>query len=97
MKKLPKKFGGAKVMRGLGMKQKPYKRLSDKSLDDFNASGDLWIVLDDRALRDHSYATAFKIKEDAIRFARAEANGNVDQRVLRVTEQILVIATENDL
>lgn len=37
--------------------------------------------------------TVFKTRGDAIVYARAMAQGNVDQRVLKVTESTLVLST----
>ena len=101
LNKLPKKFRGAEVVRGLGMNSAKLDGLVErKSLDGFNAFHDMYIVVDDRCL-DDAYNTAdikaFKNRDAAIRYARALGNGNVDQRVLRVTEQVLVVATDNDL
>ena len=39
----------------------------------------------------------FSDKNTAIRFAQARAHGNVDHRVLRVPDQVLVVGTLNDL
>lgn len=36
-------------------------------------------------------------KKSKLPYAQALGNGNIDHRVLRVTEQTLVVATENDL
>jgi hypothetical protein len=97
--KLPKKFRGATVVRGLGMKADKYDDLVEKkALDAFDATRDTFVVVDDRILEDTvSDVHCFLDEEAAVRFARAKANGNVDQRVLRVTGQTLVVATENDL
>jgi len=74
--------------------------IEQKSMDNFDATCATWIVLDDKALEDpdgHVVVRAFGSRADAVRYARALANGNVDQRVLRVTEQTLVVATDNEL
>ena len=71
-----------------------------KALDHFDAARDMWIVIEDRALEDLDDSVevkCFVTKDDALVFAQARANGNVDHRVLRVTEQVLVIATMNEL
>lgn len=97
---LPRMFRGAVVVRGLGMDGDKYARLiEEKAAANFDATRDMWVVLDDKALEADLSVTlrAFSDKADALRCARANGNGNVDQRVLRVTEQILVVATENDL
>jgi len=82
------------------MKSAAYDTLLEKkSMDHFDATAEMWIVLCDGSL-DHDWNTqvkGFAKKSDAVRFARACANGNVDQRVLRVTAQVLVVATENSL
>lgn len=99
-KKLPKKFRGADVVRGLGLKQEPFDKLCyEKAIDEFDATCDSYLVVPDGALHpDESCEVhAFRDEKDAMRFARAMACGNVDHRVLRVTEQTLVVATENDL
>lgn len=80
------------------MKEKPFEALEAHALDGFDASADLWVVLEDRALESgHVEVKAFRDEGNAIRYARACACGNVDQRVLRVTAQTLVVATENEL
>lgn len=101
MKKLPKKFQGAEVVRGLGMNSDKLDNFVDKkALDVFDATRAMWIVVEDKVLEDPYGSTRIKgfiDKDDAIRYARALANGNVDHRVLRVTDQVLVVATDNDL
>jgi len=59
-----------------------------------------WIVVEDRTLEDLDNSVeirGFSDKNDAIRFAQARSNGNVDYRVLRVTDQVLVVGTYNEL
>lgn len=101
VKKLPKKFQGAEVVRGLGMNHdKLHVFLESHALDQFDAMREMWLVIEDKALGDLDGSVevkGFDNKEDAVRFARARSNGNVDHRVLRVTDQVLVIATDNDL
>lgn len=101
MKKLPNKFRGAGVLRGLGMSSaKLYDFIEKKTLDVFDATRAMWIVVEDKALEDPDDSVeikGFTDKDDAIRYARARAHGNVDHRVLRVTEQVLVVATDNEL
>lgn len=101
MKALPQKFQGAEVVRGLGMKHAELDDfLERKAMDQFVATQDMWIVVENDALADLDDSVevkAFGSKSEAIQYAQARANGNVDQRVLRVTEQVLVIATHNEL
>ena len=101
LKRLPKKFRGADVVRGRGMNADMIDQFVErKALDQFDATQDTWIVVEDRALEDlHSTVEikAFRSKTDAVRYARSCANGNVDHRVLRVTDQVLVVATMNQL
>ena len=101
MKKLPKKFQGAAVVRGLGMKSDKFDKLvEDKALDRFDAMRNTYVVVEDKALEEDSGSVVvrcFADEADALRYAKACANGNVDHRVLRVTQQTLVVATQNDL
>jgi hypothetical protein len=97
---LPSHFGGAELVRGKGMNADELDEfVMRKAFDQFYANHDIWLVLENNALEDGGFnePRAFKTKEEAVRYAQAQANGNVDQRVLRVTEQVLVIATENEL
>lgn len=100
-KPLPKTFLGADVVRGLGMNSEDLDIFTDrKALDVFDATREMWIVIEDGALEDIDDSVevkGFANKDDAIRFAQARANGNVDHRVLRVTDQVLVVATLNEL
>ena len=99
-KKLPRKFGGADVARGHGVGRKAFEELENKALDQFNATRETFLVIADRALEDRGGSEevwCFTRKSVALRFARALANGNVDQRVLRICGQTLVVATDNDL
>lgn len=100
MKKLPKKFLGAAVVRGLGMKSAQLDTMIEKkALDQFDATKDSYLVVEDKALEDDFgvVVRCFADETEAIRYARAMANGNVDHRVLRVTAQTLVVATRNEL
>lgn len=101
MKKLPKMLRGAEVVRGLGMKSEQLDVLVEKkALNNFDATCEMWLVVEDNVLEDPDSSVqvkGFRIKADAVRYARACANGNVDQRVLRVNAQTLVIATMNEL
>jgi hypothetical protein len=99
--KLPEKFRGAAVVRGKGMHFSKLDTLVErKAMDGFDATLDMWLVVEDRALEE-SFSSVevkgFADKADAVRYAQALANGNVDHRVLCVTEQVLVIATDNEL
>lgn len=100
-KPLPKTFRGADVVRGLGMKSEDLDLFTErKALDVFDATREMWIVIEDGALEDIDDSVevkGFANKDDAVRFAQARANGNVDHRVLRVTDQVLVVATMNEL
>lgn len=101
MQPLPKTWRGAKVLRGDGMKSDDLDTfLEKKAMDGFDAKREMWIVVEDKALDDLDDSVeikGFAAKDDAIRFAQARANGNVDHRVLRVTDQVLVVGTLNDL
>ena len=100
-KQLPKKFQGAGVVRGKGMNGDKLAAFVERcALDQFDATKDNFLVIENTALEDlHASVEVrgFASKEEALRYARAMANGNVDHRVLRVTEQTLVVATENEL
>ena len=101
MKKLPKTFRGAEVVRGLGMKSDALDDfVENKAMDGFDATREMWLVVDDRGLQDPDGSVevrGFANKPNAVRYARARSKGNVDHRVLRVTDQVLVIATDNEL
>jgi len=100
VKKLPKKFQGADVVRGLGMKSEKLDDLIEKkSLDQFIATKETFLVVENNALEDDMgvVVRCFADQDTAIRYARAMANGNVDHRVLRVSGQTLVVATRNEL
>lgn len=101
--KLPKKFRGADVVRGKGMNASKLDELVLRNaLDQFNAMKETFIVVEDHALEDGhaergSVVRCFVDKDDALRHARAMSSGNIDHRVLRVTDQMLVIGTHNEL
>lgn len=101
MKKLPKTFRGAEVVRGLGMKSDDLDDFVEKkAMDWFNATREMWLVVENRGLADPDGSVeirGFASKTHAVRYARARSHGNVDHRVLRVTDQVLVVATDNDL
>lgn len=96
-----KTFQGAKVMHGLGMNHDELDVFTEqKAMDSFDAARTIWIVVADSALEDldaPAEISGFSDKQDAIRFAQARANGNIDHRVLEVTNQVLVVATHNKL
>lgn len=100
-KKLPEKFQGAAVVRGEGMDGDEFDSFAEQNaMDNFDATRDMWLVIEDKALNkpdDSVEVKGFADKADAVRYAQARSNGNVDTRVLRVTEQVLVIATMNEL
>jgi len=100
-KQLPKKFRGAEVVRGVGMKSDDLDLFAErKAMDGFDATREMWIVVEDGALEDLDGSVevkGFEDKADAVRFAQARSCGNVDHRVLRVTDQVLVVATMNEL
>ena len=100
-KPLPKTWRGAEVVRGRGMDSDELDTFLDKkAMDGFDAKREMWIVVEDKALEDLDDSVeikGFSDKDDAIRFAQARANGNVDHRVLKVTDQVLVVGTMNDL
>lgn len=96
---LPAKFQGARVVRGEGMKEVD-DFLEREATDNFDATRDMFLVIEDRALQDPDDSVevkGFLDEANAVRYAQACANGNIDQRVLRVTEQVLVVATMNEL
>lgn len=101
VKQLPKKFQGAEVVRGEGMNADELDRFLDRwAMDGFDATADMWLVIENNALEDIDDSVevkGFDNKAEAVRFAQARSKGNVDHRVLRVTEQVLVVATDNDL
>lgn len=95
---LPKTFLGATVVRGRGLGMKAFNKLEDeKALDVWVAGKPVYVVVDDSMNQSFGDIHAFTSKADALRYAQACANGNCDQRVLTVTAQTLVVATENDL
>lgn len=98
---LPEKFQGAAVVRGEGMHFKKLDLFIERNaMDIFDATADMWLVIEDRGLEDPDRSVevkGFRDKAKAVRYAQARSNGNVDTRVLRVTEQVLVVATMNEL
>lgn len=96
---LPRKFQGATVVRGLAMASRKLEALLDRrALEQFDATRETFLVVEDGALGDDCVVVrCFLNQADAIRCARALSNGNIDHRVLRVSDQTLVIATENKL
>lgn len=100
-KRLPKTFRGAEVVRGEGMNSDKLDTFIERNaMDGFDAKREMWVVVADSALEDLDDSVevkAFATKGDALLFAKARSNGNVDHRVLRITDQVLVVATMNDL
>lgn len=98
---LPATFRGAAVIRGEGMNADEFDTfLERRARDAFDADRDNWLVVEDRALHDIDGSTrilVFNDKADAIKCAKGLSNGNVDHRVIKLTDQILVIGTYNDL
>lgn len=96
----PQMFRGAQVVRGLGMKADDLEAFAEqRALSSFDATREMWIVVEDNALEDLDRTTeiaGFSDRNDAIHYAQALAAGNVDQRVLRVTDQVLVVGTLNE-
>lgn len=98
MKKLPKMFRGASVVRGKGMKMSAVEKLTGThAVGAWSDSVKLFVVVADEMDQFFSDVKAFTDKAKAIRFAQACSNGNVNHRVLTVTAQTLVVATENEL
>jgi hypothetical protein len=99
--KMPAKFQGAVVLRGEGMNSDELDSFTERNaMDTFDATRDMWLVIENSALKDLDNSVevkGFSDKDLAVRYAQACSNGNVDTRVLRVTEQVLVIATMNEL
>lgn len=98
-KPLPKTHRGAEVVRGEPMKDLDMFA-EKKAMDGFDARREMWLVIEDGALDDLDDSVevkGFTSKDDAVRFAQGRSNGNVDHRVLRVTDQVLVVGTMNDL
>lgn len=99
---LPKKFQGADVLRGLAMNADDLDDLIEKkSFNQFIATRDMWLVIENNALEDPEDTVevkAFATKEIAVRYAQAHSNGNIDHRVLRVPAkaQTLVVGTDNE-
>jgi hypothetical protein len=100
-KPLPTTFQGAAVVRGQGLGSDEVDDLLEReALAEFDATHDLFLVLPGDALVDLDASTqvhGFRDEKIALRYAQAMGNGNVDQRVLRVTQQTLVVGTMNDL
>jgi hypothetical protein len=100
VKDLPKKFRGAAVVRGLGMQSDQLDDLVLKhALDQFDATKETFLVVENDALEDDFgvVVRCFFDQDTAVRYAQAMANGTIDHRVLRVSDQTLVVATKNEL
>ena len=100
MKKLPKMFGGVALARGKGMNYKAHDKLVEKQAWGYEEwpRGEFFLATSDRK-DDHDLCggMVFSKLEDATKYARSCANGNVDHRVLQCTSVLLVIATDNEL
>jgi hypothetical protein len=100
-KALPKTFQGAAIVRALGMNSDELDEMVEReALDQFDATREIFLVLPDGALAnldDSTEVRGFINEKVAIRYAQAMGHGNVDHRVLRVTQQTLVVGTMNDL
>lgn len=92
---------GADVVRGEGMSGDDLERFLERNaMDQFDAAKEMWIVIEDNALQDLDDTVSvrgFSTRDEALRCAKAQSHGTVDHRVLRVTDQVLVVATMNDL
>jgi hypothetical protein len=98
---LPATFAGADVVEGKGMLQKHFDALvEENALTEFiTAPEGVYLVIPEDAVHDETYCQVklFIDKTKAIRYAQALSNGNVDHRVLKVTDQTLVVGTESEL
>lgn len=102
MRKLPATFQGLKVLRGKGTHYKTVDKLMEQKAWGYDewprAQDEFFLVVennkDDQEIRG---GAVFSTLKDALKLARANANGNVDQRVIRCTSEYLIIATENEL
>jgi len=97
MKKLPKMFRGMPVIRGKALHYKKHEALEEDESEDEFPMGDFYVVVANGDAREHASIRTFKNKKKAVRYAQSCSNGNVDHRVLHVTDNILVIATSNEL
>ncbi len=72
MKRLPKTFRGAEVARGLGMNSDELDAFTEtKAMDQFDATRDMWLVIEDKALEDPDDSVevkGFATKADAVRY-----------------------------
>ena len=99
---LPASFAGADVVDGKGMHSDDYDQLLEEhALDEFITSPEgVYLVIDDDALTAggafHDPAL-FVDRDKAIQCARSRACGNTNHRVLKVTDQVLVVGTDNEL
>lgn len=97
MKRLPKTFAGAPILRGKSLDGFAFHRLCIRAADLFPQHNYYVVVSNDPQDLGSSESLVFKNKVDAIKYARALSYGNVDHRVLHVKDHILVIATKNEL
>lgn len=94
--KLPTSFRGVPVARGRGLDADRFDRLEEERACDGFPDGEFFVVMPER-LDGLGDPKVFKSRTDAIAYAKALSNGNVDHRVLRASSELLVIGTENDL
>ena len=99
-KKLPKTYQGAKVVRGRGMNSDQLDDFVEKkAYAEFLPNAPQWLVIEDRALEDRDGSTQVRVfgsERDALRCAKALANGNIDHRVIKLGRQTFVLGTMNE-
>lgn len=97
--KLPKQWQGADVVRAVPMDgDKCDVLVEEHACSEWDARSPMFVVVDDTSIEDRPFDfKVFKSKAKALRYAKACGNGNMDQRVLTVTAQTLIVATDNDL
>ncbi len=86
-KALPKTFQGEAVVRSHGMNVDKLETFVERNaLDQFYATKDMWLVIQDKALEDADGSVEVKAldnKDDTV-VAQARANGNIDHCALQV-------------
>lgn len=96
---LPATYRGAKVVRGKGTHHAKMDRIRGRyALVSYQADKTVYLVVDDSGL--DSGLNELKLFDDyaiAEQYAQGLSYGNVDHRVLTITAQTLVVATDNDL
>ena len=88
-------YGGYPVHIGKGLKENPMDRLeTERSYDEWpsrQAAPIIHVVVAEQLdVGGGQTPRVFKDPADALKYARALSNGNVDHRVLTVTDQIIV-------